>query len=321
MANYIGTQVRIEYGVETTLGTTVTATKIFGVGETLSTYSQKNNVEKIYGLGKSTAQAFVPKQYEGSWGVDFGIDRLQWLKDLFLTNNAGTVWNIDSSTSDTKSISIDITLQHGVSGNERAIEIGGAVPQTFSISAAVNDYVKGRINGIYQVETLVTTGLSDLGDWTESTETLQSQPLSFQTGEVYLAGGATPVGIVQAFEITGNTNAEGIWGLGSRTYQNGVYKQQDIDFSMDVILDFDDDLFSRVFAGDATSLTPSNTTWDDFEVALEFTNWDSGGTQELRFRLEDTKFEGNDTSIAVNEIIRMSITGVSKDLKMNTNFS
>jgi hypothetical protein len=317
MATFSGANVRIEYGIESTFGTLVTTNSQFGVGETFN-YEAKNNIQRIHGIGQNTAQALVPTKFEGTWNVDFMVDRLDWLKNLYLNRTtSATVWTVSTKTRSATIVANVLDPSGG--GLDRRFVFTGCLPQNATLTAAVGEVVKGKMSGIYQ-DVLADSNVTSLGDWSVGGDNFANNnaPLTFAQGEVYIGGNTTPVGIVQNFEISHNTNAEGIHGLGSRTIQAGIYKQHEFDVKMEVIFDPDDKLMEWVLTGDSTTASPATTNWGDFNVVFEFNDYDTS-SNELGFKLDGVKFDTYGQGWVPNEVIKATVSGMTKTLKMDTN--
>ena len=67
------------YGFESSYGTAVTGTRVFGHGTKL-TISRKNNLEPIWELGNRNAQTTAAKKYEGTGTLDFNLSNASFFR-------------------------------------------------------------------------------------------------------------------------------------------------------------------------------------------------------------------------------------------------
>ena len=266
------------FGFESSYGTAAVGSRTFGHGPKV-TISRKNNMERIFALGSRNSAISVPKQYEGSASVEFVMSNGSFFRSIMgtVTDGGGSPYTHTYAEANTiPSFSILTGTELGSADEVTALV--GCKCSTATITAAVNEVVKVRMECPYKTETLATGGLGSQVPETES-------PFVFSEGTLQLPSGVT-IGNVQSVELTINNNTEGVFGLGSRFRTADVEKQREYNVKMTVAFCDVATLLTKFFgnaaAPSSTTIAPTATmvltftnglsTTDTRSVVMTFTN-------------------------------------------------
>lgn len=191
---FVGSQGFAQYSVDG--GTTW---KTFGIGTRVGSVGVRQNIERVYVMGKRSAEAFVPLRYEGSWSIETHPVSISTL-----ATDLG--WDESVTTP------VQFDLQIGIlNGMIRSLQ--NAVVSRVSFSVREGEIVRMAIDGLFQQESV---GTDTSGVSFSETGT----PATFADSSVTLGGSS--VGKVTSADISINVNPNPIYTIGSRYFQ-GVY--------------------------------------------------------------------------------------------------
>lgn len=286
------------YGYEATYASAATGTRVFGHGTKL-TISRKNSMERVHSLGYRNAQANVAKKYEGSASLDFNMSNGSFLRAVLgavADAGVGPYTHTYSETDAIPSFSIVNGVELGT--NDYVSVLTGCKVNSCTISAAVDETVKVKLDCLYKTETLATSGI---GSQVAETEDL----FTFAHGTLSL-GGST-VGNVQSVELTINHNLEMVWGLGSRLATTGIGKTRTYDLKMTVAFSQNTDLLTKMLGSTSAPLagTPASVA-----CVLTFTNSGAGTAERSVVATFANVYLNEETlPLDVNEVIKEDVTG------------
>lgn len=292
-----GARSYIQFYWESTYKTKATGTYLaFGVGQKISV-SRKNNMEKVYGLGSRNATNLVPKQYEGSCTVDFVMASPWWIRAVTgaaPVKTGGGPYTYTYSESNTVG---SFTIENGFDlDTDRAIFLDGCKVNTCTITGAVNELAKVRLDCVYATE--------EKSDSLTAISAEAEEPFVFSQGSLQYPSGTT-LADVQSCEVTITNNNENVFGLGSRFNTNQVPKQRD--YSIRCTLAFEDPTkILDLFYG-ATG-APAATVAEQATLILTFTN--GLGTTYLRsitFNFANLKIDEETLPQDPNEVIKEDV--------------
>ena len=291
-----------QYGYETTYGTAPASyPKVFGHG-TKITVSRKNNGEAIYGLGSRNATASVAKKYEGSVSVEYFLSNATFLRAVLGAVDGGSGGGPYTHTYTEANVLPSFGIADGaeLGTNDQVSAYLGCKVDTCTITAAVNEMVKVRLECPYKTETLATSGIGSQVAQPES-------PFMFAEGNVELPNG-TVIGNVQSVELTISNSLEMIYGLGSRFATAGVAKNRKYALKMTVAFSQNTDLLTK-FLGD-TAAPSSGTPAETATVDLVFTNGLSTTSERtIHITLANVFLDAETLPKDVNEIIKEDVEG------------
>jgi hypothetical protein len=219
----------VNYGFEASEGTVAASfPKNFGHGMKISVV-RKNNMERVHSLGSRNATANVAKKFEGTATVEFDLSaNSSWFRGVMgaLPTDAGGGPYTHSFAESNTLLSFSIAAAQELGTNDSVAALIGCKVASATISAAVGEIAKVRLECPYRTETMATTGIG-------SVVAAGEEPLHFANGTLSVAG--TTVGYVQSVELTINHNLEMVWGLGSRYSTASVPKSRTYDLKMTVM--------------------------------------------------------------------------------------
>lgn len=288
----------VNYGFEATYGSAATGTRTFGHGAKI-TISRKNNMEKIFGLGARNATTTVPKQYEGSASVEFIMSNGSFFRGILGAVADGGSAPYTHTYTETNTVpSFTIATGTELGTNDEVTALLGCKINSATITAAVGEVVKVRIECPYKTETLATSGL---GSQVAETE----EPFVFSEGTLSIGG---TINNVQSAEVTFNNNSEGIFGLGSRFKTAEVEKQREYSVKLTVAFSDVSALLTKFF-GNAAG--PSTTTVaPQASLVLTFTNGLTGIDQRsVVMTFANIYFDSESLPKDVTEVIKEDVDG------------
>jgi hypothetical protein len=313
---YAGTHQALEYDMEDTYAVTNTTFEggRFGCGIALSTASRNNNIERVAGLGEKIACKLVEKQFIGTWAIDFLLTDVTWMTDIVLKSTAGTQYEV---TTDLQSFQMRNYFGMNDDGttSDAYIDMLGCILGDWSITAAVNDVVKCNLSGMYADETLAIASAA------QDDTTHDFDAVTFAKGSVTTEG--LTIANVQSFTLSGRTNAEQIFGLGSRISSDAVRKLQEIDVNIECIFDATAGtgpraLLGLLYTGTSDGVAPGETvTTAAGDLVLRFTDY--SGTNDFTYTLQDFKFNTGNIPQSVNEVVKFSLSGMAEKIIFDTN--
>lgn len=218
----------VNYGFEATYGIGVSGTRTFGHGAKI-TLTRRNNMERIYGLGARNPTATVAKKYEGSASMEFVLSNASFFRAMLgqVADGGSGPSSYTHTYTETDNVpSFTIASGTALGTTDEVATYVGAKAMSTTLTAAVGELVKVRLECPYKTETLATSGIGS-----QVAET--KDPITFAQGVLQLPSGST-IGNVQTIELTQNHNLEGVWGLGSRLKTAEPGKRREYNIRMTV---------------------------------------------------------------------------------------
>lgn len=295
----------VNFGFESVYGTVAGSfPRTFGQGTKIS-ISRKNNMERTFGLGARNAAANNAKKYEGTASIDFVLSMGSFIRAVLgsapVDAGSSPYTHTFSESNTLQSFSVNNAVELGT--NDYVSSLIGVKVNSATITSAVDELAKVRLECVYRTETLATTGISSAVAQTE-------EPFSFAYGTLSVAG--TPIGFVQSVELTVTNNVEMVWGLGSRYSTAGAEKTRTYDFRMTVAFS-DITLLLEKFFGTASPISASAlTTLNPVGVAcvLAFNNGLAGAdTRSIVFTFANLFLNEETLPLDVNEVVKEDVTG------------
>lgn len=311
----------LKYGIETAFQTENSSkTKVFGLEQKISGLQFMVNRINLGQLYSPEIQSFAFGRNEGKMSVEYVLSNPWWL-DLIFESGAKTgsspyVWTWDSSPSananartiNTASIDIGFQGEQSSGVNLTRTPLGVALSQV-SIKTSINEVVRCTADAIWGKENTIGTNTYTA---TPPTDDINF-PYTFVHGSIQTNEGAV-VAQVQDVDLTLNTNAELLWGIGSANASSVVRKTLDMtgkfncswidaQFWNDVVnraevqnftLTFDNGLTSTnkraiTFSGTGVGFADHNT---NFPVPVD------NVFQEMNFAIRNMKVTANNNSSA-----------------------
>ena len=291
----------LNYGYETTYGTAVTAGRTFGHG-LKGSVNAKNNMEKVYGLGSRNATVSVAKKFEGTNSVDFNLSHGSFFRAVLgAVADAGSAPYTHTYTEANTIPSMTMIAGAELGTNDMVYSMTGCKVNSCTLTAAVNEVVKVKMDTMFKSVSVITTGIGSQVAPTEDIFTFAQGTLSF--------GGST-VAYVQNFELTINNSLELVWGLGDRTASAGVEKQREYNLKFTLMLS-DITNFMTIFLGDAsTPYVPQTIVPAVSTLVLTFTNGLTGASQRsIVVTLANIYLDEDSFNLDPNEVIKEDVTG------------
>lgn len=290
----------VNYGYEATYGAGAASNRTFGHG-TKVTINRRNNMERIYGLGSRNAASTVAKKYEGTASVEFILSNGSFFRAVLgtVTDGGATPYTHTYTEANTlPSFAIDTGTELGTL--DEVSELQGCKVGSMTLTAAVNEVVRVRLECPYKTETLATSGIGSLVAETES-------PFTFAQGSLQLPSGST-IGNVQSIELTMNNSLEGVWGLGSRIKTAEVEKIREYNLRMTVAFSQVSDFLTK-FLG-AAGAPVAGTPAAQATLILTFTNGLTlANERSVVITLANIYLDEETLPKDVNEVIKEDVTG------------
>lgn len=284
---------------ESTYGTKATGTYLpFGHGTKISV-SRKNNIEKVYGLGSRDSTSLVPKQYEGNFSVDF-VMASPWFLKAFTGKNPSKAGAGPYEYTYTENGTVgSFTLENGFDlDTDRSIFLKGCKCNNMTITAAVNEVAKVKMDGNYKSEEKAAS-LTAI-----TSETFE--PYCFVQGSLQFPSGTT-IGDVQSCEISMTNNIEGVYGLGSRFNTAQIPKQADYSFRVTAAFE-DPTKLLDLFYGSASG-SPAGTVAETASLVFTFSNSGTGTAARIvTMTFANLKIDEESLNQDPNEVIKEDIT-------------
>lgn len=320
MVNSIsGASINAKYGWELVAFATRAAAvdKPFGFGTKISTFSAKNNLERIYGLGSRDMQTAVAKKFEGAFSAEFILGNAYWLRGFFGTpSDAGSgpythtysTAAMDAAATAPPSLTIDVGANTDT--KIRRTLLGCRINQV-KLAMAVNEPVKVVLDGLYADEDVDTTEVTTLAD-------TYNAPMSFAEASLQVPTGST-LSDVQSLTMTWKATLEYIWGLGSKVAQQGVRKNREYEFN--ITSNFEQvNGFLQKLHGSASGVA-SGTPTPSATLLATITN--GGATTALRsligkwdnFYVDTHDLEG----LSAEDIVKENVFGFCTNLNATSN--
>lgn len=242
----------MQYGWETTFGSASgTYNKAFGQGQKITTFDIDNTNEPVFQIGSRDAQRQYVKDFKGSFGIEFLLSDPWFMRSVLgaapTTAGAGPythTWTVANGGIANTLSSMTINAATDLDTDSDKLLLGCAV-DTCSISAAVDEAVKVRLDGKYANSTK-DTSLTTAVNPVEEALYFQQASLEFPT--------STTLADVQSYEMNFGNNIDMIYGLGSRFAQKVVARQRDWTMKVSMTYEADADLLDKVL-GSSTAAT------------------------------------------------------------------
>jgi hypothetical protein len=289
------------YGYETTYGTVAaSAPRVFGPGQKL-TINRKNNMEPIYGLGSRNASTLVAKKYEGTASVEFLLANGSFFRGVLGTVTDGGSAPYTHTYAEANTLpGISILTGSELGTTDEVVALVGCVVKTCTLTAAVDEVAKVKLDLFYKTETLATSGIGS-----QVAETFE--PFVFSHGTLEIPN-STAISYVQSFELTVDNSSELIWSLGARVGTAQVSKARKYTFKLNVAYS-DPTIFLQKFLG-ASAAPDTDTPAAQATLELTFTNGLTGSDQRsIVILLTNVYFDTYDMNKDVNEVLKEDMSG------------
>lgn len=253
------------YGWETSFAAvSTTINKAFGHGVRTTSMTRRNNVEKVFSQGFRNAQVLKEKKFEGAITVEFVLANPWFFKAIMgavTTTGSGPYTHTFTESDSVPTFSI----KNNIATTTPSVPVLlGANAATCTLTSAVNELVRVRLDMPYGNETFSATTSSKLTD----TEDL----FTFANGSLELPNGST-LAQVQNMEVVLANSPELIMGQGSRFAQENAVKQRDYSGSITMALQASADLLQKCYGG-ATG--PADSITETASMVMNFTNGQTG---------------------------------------------
>ncbi|MEM4161443.1 MAG: hypothetical protein QW531_05620 [Thermoplasmata archaeon] len=242
--------------------------KVFGQGQTITSFDRENNIEGLYTLGIRNWNYHVAKQYAVRIGVEWILSN-PWIFKAILGKGetSGTsppythTFTAPDPESDGEIASIDIVSYIPDQG---LTTITNAKVATCRIAATQSEPARMACDLIGTSDSLGAVGTDFIADTFE--------PYTFAQAELkYYSGGSyVTVGYVRSIEINYSNELEVLYALGQRTPTKLIEKNLVIGGRMSIILNDNSNILKR-FYGSVNSTAPETkvNAWND--IYLTFT--------------------------------------------------
>jgi hypothetical protein len=257
-------------------------------------------MERITGLGSRNASANVALKYEGTATVEFLLCNGSFWRAVLGTVLDGTSGSSKThtytETNTLPSFAIDTGTILGTA--DEVTELKGCQVNTCTLTSAVGEPVRIRLECPYKTETLATSGI---GSQTAETEDV----FTFANGTLAIGG---TINNVQNVELTVNNNLEGIWGLGSRIKSAEPAKLRQYELKMTVAFSDVTELLTKFYGASGNPLDGNPAAQGT--LVLTFTNGGSDAALR-RFVITLANVYINEETLPkdVNEVIKEDVSG------------
>lgn len=270
----------------------------FGQGVDISV-ARNNNAERITGVGARNATASINKQYSGTASINGALTNAYWLLGTLGANTDGGVVGAYTHTYSEADVLPSFTTKTSfeLGTTDMANVLLGCRVNSMSLTAAVNEAVKFKIEAPYRYETVGTTAVENIVD---------VEPVfTFAHGAIVLD--SVELAAVQSFELTINNNLESVYGVGSRFMANQVAKNREYNFNITAAFKDHTALFTRFLNGTNSATAPDTGSGTEIAtLVLTFTN-DDGDI--LQFNLTGVHLNEETLPQNVTEVIKENVTG------------
>jgi hypothetical protein len=307
----------LKYGEESTFGGGATATRPFGLQQSVGSLSFKNNQIALTQLNSIEVESFAYGKNEGNGSVDFVLSS-PWVFDAILggvdttgsTNDYTHIWDSDSAnlTADNTGIrspkSFDIEVGFDTTTSTDVVRhCKGSLFSSLNIKSSIGETVSGSMDFLYGIIDTVTTSIgSPIADGV-------AFPYTFAHATLELPDGSA-VAQLQDFDISFSSNTELLYEQGTANAVGGFRKLFEMTGKFNASF-VDKTQLQRVF--DRTELAT---------LTVEFTNGLST-TSEKTIKLEfaGVGLSEHSLSIAPNEPVFEDLTFQMRNVKVTANNS
>lgn len=270
------------YGLESTFGGgATTKNKIFFGDQTITGLTLSKNLELLRAFGDRGLYKTVPKQFIGSMTIEGTLTNAWFLRLLMGTvTTTGAIAPYTHTFTESEilaSMGIDIGLK--LLNEERAFHIVGAVINTFSITARVNELAKCRLEILFKDIT------DDASMPTAQVETFE--PYAFNHGSLEIPTG-TSVADVQTFDLTINNNQYSQYALGNQKVQRFIKQAFDVTATLSLLMK--DRTYYNKLLGETV----------DASLKLKFLRGTEGASSEASIHFNGTNVGWNEESLPIN---------------------
>lgn len=286
------------YGFEATYGAGAVSARTFGHGNVL-TITNKNNMEKIFGLGNRNATATIAKKFEGSAGMEFLLSYGSFFRAVLgkVTDTSSTIHTYEEQNT-IPSFSIDTGTELG--DDDMVQELKGCKVKTCTLTSAIGEPVKVKLECPFKTLALATSGIGSQVAPVEDVYT-------FAHGTLQLPSGSS-IANVQNFELTIENDIEMLWGLGSRLATAGTEKKREYNLKMSIVIS-DVTTFYTKFLG-ASGGPAVGTPAETATLIMTFTNGGAGSDlRSIVINLANVSLDTDDMKFDINEVVKEDVGG------------
>ena len=214
----------LKYGEESSFGGGATATRPFGLQQSVGSLSFKNNQIALTQLNSIEVQSFAYGKNEGSGSVDFVLSS-PWVFDAILggidttgsSSDYTHIWDSDSAnlTADNTGIKVPKSFDIEVGFDSKTStdvvrHCKGSVFSSLNIKSSIGETVTGSMDFLYGVVDTITTSIgSPIADDVAFPYTFSHASLQFPDGSGNI------IAEVQDFDISFSSNTELLYEQGS----------------------------------------------------------------------------------------------------------
>jgi hypothetical protein len=214
----------LKYGEESSFGGGATATRPFGLQQSVGSLSFKNNQIALTQLNSIEVQSFAYGKNEGSGSVDFVLSS-PWVFDAILggvdtsgsSSDYSHIWDSDSTnlTADNTGIKVPKSFDIEVGFDSKTStdvvrHCKGSVFSSLNIKSSIGETVTGSMDFLYGVVDTITTSIgSPIADDIAFPYTFSHASLQFPDGS------GNVIAEVQDFDISFSSNTELLYEQGS----------------------------------------------------------------------------------------------------------
>jgi hypothetical protein len=214
----------LKYGEESSFGGGATATRPFGLQQSVGSLSFKNNQIALTQLNSIEVQSFAYGKNEGSGSVDFVLSS-PWVFDAILggvdtsgsSSDYSHIWDSDSTnlTADNTGIKVPKSFDIEVGFDSKTStdvvrHCKGSLFNSLNIKSSIGETVTGSMDFLYGVVDTITTSIgSPIADDVAFPYTFSHASLQFPDGS------GNVIAEVQDFDISFSSNTELLYEQGS----------------------------------------------------------------------------------------------------------
>ena len=294
-----------DYGYESTFGGGVSTNGIkFGKEVKVTGLEFKNNQMPLGQLYSPEIESFAYGKNEGKCSVDYVVSN-PWFFQSILgvsvpTNSAGVyshTWNSNPTTTptmrDIKSMALKLGFKVNTDYKRTAV---GVVCPSLSLKMALNETVKATQELVWGEETVNQVFAAPTG-----VEMAGAIPYTFVHASITNPLTGSTLASVQSFDLNINSNAELIYGMGSKLSVDAYRKILELTGKVSIVLydsDFLESVYNRAEAANDLVVTISNggsgTALRSIVMTFtgcSFSSHDSAGVEPGELLLENLDFQ------------------------------
>ena len=214
--------------------------KCFGGDQQITSLIMRNNLEKLWQYNNRRFWKAVPKQFEGLASFEFTLSNPWWLLGLFgkITTSGSSAPFTHQFDMVNRAGSMQVQIKLRLLDEDKTVTLSGVIITSATISAAVNELVKVRMDCLFRKAAVGTQAVTAV--------TPDFEPYVFQHGSFEIPDG-TSAGTVQRFELTINNNTVLQYGLGSRYAVRPIQRAFDVTGRLTMAME-DTSYLSKVLA-------------------------------------------------------------------------